>query len=80
MGNSDSESDCSISSNTSSNSPIDDTVKDPTFKCRVRNINQRTLKTRKHLRSGKSKANPISLSSVGAPALSVPTKGKRTSK
>ena len=54
MGISDSESSCSISSN-SSNSQIDDIVKDPTFKCRVKNITPSTVKTRKHLRSGKKR-------------------------
>ena len=54
MGISDSESSCSISSN-SSNSQIDDIVKDPTFKCRVKNITPSTVKTRKRLRSGKKK-------------------------
>ena len=98
MGNSDSDSECSICSNTctcsgtsSNNSPVDDTVSDPTFKCRVKNIKPRTATTRKRTRSGKSKAyvykaypigkaHPISLSPVGATALSFPTKGKKASK
>ena len=78
MGISDSESSSSISSNSSS-SEIDDVVKDPTFKCYVKNITPNTVKTRKHLRSGKKKASPISLFSVGAgaQALPIPKKGKK---
>ena len=76
MGDSDSETSSTLSSDSSS-SEVDNVQKDPTYKCYVKNVSPSTVK--KRLRSGQSKASSLSLFPVGAGAIAkAKTKSKFT--
>ena len=74
MGDSDSETSSTLSSDSSS-SEVDNVQKDPTYKCYVKNVAPSTVK--KSLRSGISKSRSFRLFLVGSGAI---PKGKTKSK
>ena len=65
MGDSDSETSSTLSTDSSS-CEIDNVQKDPTYKCYVKNVSPSAVK--KRLRSGQSKASSLSVFPVGSGA------------